>query len=261
MDFTRKKYRELLVGLKASGYEFITFADYCRNVRPSHFAIMRHDVDLRPVHSLATAKIEADMGIRASYYFRAVPESWNEAVIKEIASLGHEVGYHYESLTTTNGDMKAAYEDFKMNLNELRLLAPVQTICMHGSPKSMYDSKAIWKSGHSYRELEIIGEPYFDVDFSDVFYLTDTGRRWDGYKVSVRDRIDKYQDIWCENGLVFHTTDDIIKGLLDHTVPPRLMITTHPQRWNDSLASWIKELVLQYCKNIVKFVLVRVGRQ
>ncbi len=35
----------------------------------------------------------------------------------------------------------------------------------------------------------IIGEPYFDVDFSRVFYLTDTGRRWDGDAVSVRDKV------------------------------------------------------------------------
>jgi hypothetical protein len=34
----------------------------------------------------------------------------------------------------------------------------------------------------------IIGEPYFDVDFSKMLYLTDTGRRWDGGIVSVRDK-------------------------------------------------------------------------
>ena len=36
----------------------------------------------------------------------------------------------------------------------------------------------------------------FDVDFSQLFYLTDTGRCWDGYKVSVRDKIPVYQDQW-----------------------------------------------------------------
>ena len=44
-------------------------------------------------------------------------------------------------------------------------------------------------SFYHYRDLGIIGEPYFDIDFSEVLYLTDTGRRWDGGKVSVRDKI------------------------------------------------------------------------
>ena len=38
-------------------------------------------------------------------------------------------------------------------------------------------------------DFGIIAEPYFDVDFDEVFYLTDTGRRWDGDSVSVRDKV------------------------------------------------------------------------
>ena len=42
---------------------------------------------------------------------------------------------------------------------------------------------------YDYRDYGIIAEPYFDVDFDEVFYLTDTGRRWDGDSVSVRDKV------------------------------------------------------------------------
>ncbi|MFO8089187.1 MAG: hypothetical protein R6U13_05065 [Desulfatiglandaceae bacterium] len=134
------------------------------------------------------AKLEYGMGVVATWYFRAVPESWDEAVIREISSLGHEIGYHYENLSTCNGDMEKAFADFKANLERLRKPAPVSTICMHGSPRSRWDSRDLWKR-YDYRKLEIIGEPYLDVDFNDVFYLTDTGRRWDGWKVSVRDKL------------------------------------------------------------------------
>ena len=125
------------------------------------------------------------------YYFRAVPESWDEDIIKLIALLGHEIGYHYESLTTCNGDVDAAYKDFCTNLERLRKIVPVRSICMHGSPRSPFDSKDIWKK-YDYHKLGIENEPYLDTDFSKVFYLTDTGRRWDGYKVSVRDKIPQY---------------------------------------------------------------------
>ena len=59
---------------------------------------------------------------------------------------------------------------------------------MHGSPMSPYDNRLLWTK-YDYRDYGIIGEPYFDVDFSEVAYYTDTGRRWDGDSVSVRDKM------------------------------------------------------------------------
>ena len=98
--------------------------------------------------------------------------------------------------------------------------------------------------------------PYLDTDFSKVLYLTDTGRRWDGFKVSVRDKIEGYQEEWNEKGWSFHSTDDIIKALQENRLPDQLMITTHPQRWNDFGISWIKELIMQNIKNVVKSALL-----
>ena len=249
MDFTIKKYKKLLHALQDAGYEFQTFESFLK-MPAERVVILRHDVDLLPANSLAFAKIQAEKGIKGSYYFRAVPESWDDNIIREISKLGHEIGYHYENLTVTNGDVDKAYEDFKTNLEKLRKLAPVSTICMHGSPRSQWDSKDIWKK-YDYRQLGIIGEPYFDVDFDEVFYLTDTGRRWDGWKVSVRDKVPQ-QEKWEKQGLVFHSTDDIIEGLHQRKLPGKIMFTFHPQRWNDNVMPWIKELILQNAKNSIK---------
>lgn len=256
MDFTKKKYAQLVQSLKDGGYSFATYADYCVGHVPERFVILRHDVDLKPLNSLEIAKIEKRLGAIASYYFRSVPESWDERIIKEISSLGHEIGYHYESLTTCNGDMEAAYRDFCGNLERLRALTDVQTICMHGSPRSEFDSKDLWKK-YDYKGLGIIGEPYLTTDFSKMFYLTDTGRRWDGYKVSVRDKIEKWQDKWITMGWTFHSTDDIILALVGERLPNQLMITTHPQRWTDSKVEWTKELLLQKLKNVIKGIIAK----
>jgi len=70
------------------------------------------------------------MGINSTYYFRSVPASWDEAVIKEVAALGHEVGYHYEDLSIMNGDKEKATKHFKQQLERLRKPYPVETICM-----------------------------------------------------------------------------------------------------------------------------------
>ena len=255
MDFTRGKYVQLLLQLKESGYEFITYADYCNGNLPQRFVILRHDVDSKPENSLDIAKEEERLGAKATYYFRAVPESWNQEIILAIHEMGHEVGYHYESLATCNGHLRRAFDDFKKNLEKLRELVPVSTICMHGSPRSVHDNKDLWIL-YDYKTLDIIGEPYLSTDFSKVLYLTDTGRRWDGYKVSVRDKIRDFQEEWNAKGWSFRSTNGIIHALQENRMPDQMMITTNPQRWGELGMAWFTELVSQNSKNIVKRVIV-----
>ncbi len=253
MDFTLNQYKLLLKSLRTEAYNFQTFDEFIREPEPKSI-VLRHDVDLLPQNALRFAKIQAEFGVQGSYYFRAVPQSWDEKVIKEIAGLGHEVGYHYENMDTTNGDIDKAWDDFRYQLDNLRRVVEVKTICMHGSPRSKYDNREIWKK-YEYRGLGIIGEPYCDVNFDKVFYLTDTGRRWDGWRSSVRDKVEQ-QEEWIKKGLVFHSTNDIIKALGESILSDQIMFTFHPQRWHDNRVLWFKELVLQKAKNEIKKVLI-----
>ena len=258
MDFTLKKYAILLDALKKAGYTFVTFRYYCEHkeeLEVSRFVILRHDIDLKARNALTIAQIEHERGIAASYYFRVVEQSNKPEIIKAVVELGHEIGYHYEDMTICDGDVEKALAHFKSHLDYFRLFYPVMTICMHGSPRSKYDSRDLWKR-YDYHDYGIIGEPYFDVDFSKVFYLTDTGRRWDGSNVSVRDKIPVYQDQWSKEGLVYHSTDDIINASGNGTLPQRLMMTTHPQRWTNAWGEWLMEKSLQSVKNVVKRMLV-----
>tara|TARA_B100000768_G_C11218825_1_gene349519 strand:- start:191 stop:982 length:792 start_codon:yes stop_codon:yes gene_type:complete len=259
MDFTITSYKPLLNALQDRNYSFLTFQDFL-NSKKEKQVVLRHDVDLLPKNSLRFAKIQASLGIKGTYYFRAVPESWDENIIKEIEALGHEVGYHYENMDTCNGDVDKSWDDFRYHLDKLRKLVEVKTICMHGSPRSKFDNKEIWNK-YDYRSLQITGEPYYDVDFDKVFYLTDTGRRWDGWKTSVRDKVPQ-QDLWVKQGLKFHSTQDIIDtvttGNIESEVnmPNKIMFTMHPQRWSEGGVPWLKELVLQNLKNQVKKVMI-----
>ena len=142
-----------------------------------------------------------------------------------------------------------AYESFQRNLENLRKIVPINTICMHGSPRAKYDNKMIWTK-YNYRDLGLIGEPYFDIDFNEFLYLTDTGRRWNGDKVSVRDKVNsKYK-------FDLKSTQDVINAIPQF--PDQIMITIHPQRWDDRFFPWAKELVTQNIKNIVKWGLIKV---
>ena len=260
-DFTIDKYTKLLNCLQNAGFRFVTFEEYCTNKEAfleQKYVILRHDVDLKAENSLATAKIEASLGIKASYYFRVVKQSNKPEIIKEIVSLGHEIGYHYEDLTICAGDVEKAIGHFVKWLKYFCQYYPVKTICMHGSPRSRFDSRDLWKQ-YDYHDFGIIGEPYFDVDFSKVFYLTDTGRRWDGFNVSLRDKVPIYQDEWIRQGLVYHSTDDILAAVKQDKLPKQLVMTTHPQRWTDRYGEWLKERVMQSSKNMVKSLIVKLN--
>lgn len=242
MDFTLEKYRELIERLKGCGIEYR----------------LRHDVDLRPDRSLQVAVLEHEAGVTASYYFREANFDSDAATIRRIADMGHTIGYHYESLTTCRGNMSAAYNDFCRNLERLRRLAPVATACAHGSPGSPWDSQDIWKE-HDIRKLGIDYEPMMDTDFSRTLYLTDTGRRWDGWRMSVRDKVPQYQQQWEQEGLRFRTTDDILLALGNPQHPihsKSLLINTHPQRWMPFSPQWVKEITVQKMKNIAKWAIV-----
>lgn len=328
-DFTLKIYNQLLEKLLGKGYGFATFGQWAeqkeqilrqaqdaRTQSAMHLplCILRHDVDKLPENSLATAKIENELGIRGTYYFRIVPDSFDEQIIREIATLGHEIGYHYEEVdfawreingqwSMFDGQLKRkikevsreiksqmsnvkskeilrqaqndneamitlAYDMFKKNLERIRKVAPVSTICMHGSPLSPYDNKMIWTK-YDYRELGLIGEPYFDIDWNEFGYLTDTGRRWNGSDVSVRDKVvNKNVQLTIRHGGQVNNaqsasadrlkrTQDIIYAIEQNKLPDKVMITVHPQRWTDSYFAWGKELVLQNVKNVVKGLIVK----
>ena len=111
MKFTLNAYITLLETLLAQGFTFQPFAAFMQ-IPVNRGIILRHDVDRRPGNALKTARMEHDLGIPASYYFRAVPESWDAAAIRKIAGLGHEIGYHYENLSACKGDFERAWEDF-----------------------------------------------------------------------------------------------------------------------------------------------------
>lgn len=187
-----------------------------------------------------------------------VPQSYDERVIRQIVNLGHEVGYHYETMDTCKGDVDKAYDEFCRNLEKFRKLTPIQTISMHGSPMSPFDNRAIWLK-YDYKPLGIIAEPYFDISFNKLFYITDTGRRWDGHLFNVRDKATKENPVTNPDFLNrrYHSTSDIINAINNDTFPMQTMLNFHPQRWSDSFVPWMKELLWQNVKNVVKRVLIQ----
>lgn len=248
-DFTVTMYNRMIEGLNSAGYEFQTFRDFL-NEGKAKGVILRHDVDKLPHNALRFANLEKEMGVRASYYFRIVKGSFDPVIIKQIESLGHEIGYHYEDMDLCKGDIDKAYHSFRANLEIFRKLTPISTVCMHGSPMSQYDNRDMWGK-HSYKADGIIGEPYFDIDYNKMLYITDTGRKWNNSEASIRDKVTTNFNIEVKS------TRQLIHLAKTGQLPDRIMINTHPQRWTNNMGLWVKELVWQGIKNQVKRLVIK----
>lgn len=250
-DFTLHIYKELLTSAIDAGYVLTSYEDYILNGHNyKKVFILRHDVDALPENSYQTALIEKELGAKGSYYFRVVKKSLQPNIIERIKDLGHEIGYHYEDMALCHGNVTKAYEHFKTKLEMFREYYPLKTICMHGSPLSKWDNRLLWVK-YKYKELGIIGEPYFDIDFKKVLYITDTGRMWNNETSSVRDRVESGYNF------TFNSTHDIIQAFKENKLPTQIMLNIHPQRWTNNAFLWRKEYVLQNFKNSIKKFLVK----
>jgi len=250
-DFTLQIYKELLVAAINAGYTLTSYEDYITNGNNyNKVFILRHDVDDLPENSYQTALVEKELGAKGSYFFRVVKQSLHPAIIEKIKNLGHEIAYHYEDMALCNGNIDKAFEHFKTKLEMFRKFYPVKTICMHGSPLSKWDNRLLWKK-YNYKDLGIIGEPYFDIDFKKVLYITDTGRMWNNETSSVRDKVESGYNF------KFDSTNAIIKAFHENKLPAQIMLNIHPQRWTDDYFLWTKEYIMQNMKNTVKKFLIK----
>lgn len=294
LDFSVSIFIHLLLTLKNHGYNFIPYANlfndrYLQN-NLSKIIILRHDVEDKYPNALRLAQIENNLGLKGSYYFRLSNHENLGEYIKRIASLGHEIGYHYDDLSVCKGNTNEAVSRFLKNLTYLRSFGTVETITMEGAPLSKFDNRDLWKIPLTPGLIDIIikdpslpsfvrtsfyenvkmtnlktlhyslfnikAEPYLDLDFNEFFYITDTGRCWNGYYYSVRDKIPQFKG-WIKNGFSYRTTQDIIKAVENNQFPSKTMITIHPQRWHDKPLPWVKEWIGQNIKNIFKYFLIK----
>lgn len=249
LDFTHNKYRQLCSSISGK-YTFLTMHEYVTAEKlPERFILMRHDVDKMAKNALKTASIEEEFGIKATYYFRTTKNSFVPSIIQEIEGMGHEVGYHYEVLSTAKGNYEKAIQIFENDVHKFRNICNLKTICMHGAVLSKYDNRDLWKS-YDYRDFGIHGEAYLSIG-ENLNYFTDTGRGWNS-KTNLRDFIPgKSEKLFAEN------TDDLIK-LIESSEINNFYISSHPDRWKSNIANWslfwLYDFVLNSGKKIVMAV-------
>ena len=220
VDFTLATYSRLIESILACGYKVITVSDYLAEnqrggTRTDPHLILRHDAEWNPRRALAMARIEATRGIKATYYFRADTRVYDLPVMRDIRDMGHEIGYHFNTLDRCGGDFAKAIALFQEDLVRFRRDGfPVTTVCSHGDPRvpkegyKVNNEILLHDSGIKER-TEILGEAYLDVAFDTLRYVSDVGIKW-SVVASTRELIEWFQ--------------------LER--PPLVYLLTHPDYWS-----------------------------
>lgn len=172
--FTHDWYRQFLRRLLADGYEFRSFADPPAEGE----VVLRHDVDLSVERAVEMARIEADLGVEATYFVLLTSPLYNplesdcREAIDEIASLGHDVALHFSTHLYWNAQdsptASAITQHVRQERAVLETIAPTAEVVSFHRPPS-------WVLDRTFDEFESAYAPAF---FSDVGYVADSTQRW-----------------------------------------------------------------------------------
>ena len=221
-------------------------ADEINDNLDTNWLLIKHDVETNVPKALKLAQIEHKYNIKATYYIQADLVEENHKTLQEIASLGHEVSYHYDVLDEFDGDMIEARESFVSNIEMFnRYGFDIKSICPHGNPIKIRDG---WSSNKDFfRDRDI------QKDFSDILDIV----------VALPNILDSYSYI-SDAGYSFKLISDVanndkkesrdkpISNLLDNINPnSKTILSTHPHRWESSSFKFILKV---YGFKIIKTV-------
>jgi hypothetical protein len=226
-DLTLSRYHDLLVAFRSEGYRISGVAEWLRGDRAGRRVIMRHDVDRRVSKAVAMARLEATLGISSTYYLRCGRRGFPDTAIREISALGHEVGYHYETLSECRGDAGCARKRLADNLQRFRRIAPCQTSCAHGAPLSRFDNRELLQNV-DLNVYGLIGDALLSFEDETLSYLTDTGGQFRSSTGpgNLRDGLRKRPPTYS---CVARNVSELILLVTNHPGP--FYLNVHPERW------------------------------
>lgn len=97
-DFIISHYREIIRAAKRN-YRFTSYHDVNK---PENFILWRHDCDYSLNRSLRLAQIEAEEGVKSTFFLLPHCEFYNlleksqSSIVKKIIELGHDIGLHFD---------------------------------------------------------------------------------------------------------------------------------------------------------------------
>ncbi len=238
-------YSKLIERLLEKGYRAGPVRDYFAGIEPPYL-FLRHDVDRLTFRAVDMAEAEAALGVHGSYYFRCDARMrFDERAIRRTAELGHEIGFHYETVVRMKGRAGDVFERFNQELAALRRIAPVKTATAHGSPLAKLSNMGYTRS-LDLAQFGLLGDPAVSIDFSRTLYITDTGGTY-GSGHNYRD--------WSDGrNLTRPMSPTQLAAWLEPANEPLAVLSSHPERWPSTLPGLVQAQFTDVLVNLLKAI-------
>ena len=192
---------------------------------------IKHDVETNVPKAVKIAQIEAKYGIKSTYFVQSYLLKDNLSLLSKIASLGHEVTYHYDVLDSNRGNFDKAEAEFLSCIEQFRNSGfEVRTVCPHGNPVMNRDG---WSSNKDFFRNSVVANRFsniFDIVVQakevikgEYSYISDAGYGWKLIGNVDNNDIQDSADVKVKN-----LTD--VTNMLKET--RRAIISSHPHRWS-----------------------------
>lgn len=236
-----QEYRRILATALQCGYNVCSVEQSLQILQqePERLFVLRHDVDQRSPGVVRLARIEAELGVSATYYFRKCTLDMEE--VEEVRKFGHEVSFHYETIAdyaiehriverkvmASKQHMEQCADRLEKDLQWFRgaVDAPCRTLASHGAPMNRQlglPNRLLFEWFCDLHErLEVLAETY------DRSYLG----RFDCY----------ISDTQMEINDGFRYNQHPLTAIANQI--PRIMMLTHPNHWAFALDTRVRRVI------------------
>jgi hypothetical protein len=101
--FSYNAFRGMVREIRSAGYEFVSFKGVLDAPPAAPYCLMRHDIDFDLSVACDLARVEAEEGVVATYFFMIRTNHYNvfaeegSILVREILGLGHDLGLHFDT--------------------------------------------------------------------------------------------------------------------------------------------------------------------
>jgi len=206
-DFSLDHYKEIINNALSAGYTFSGFQEPAKDMQ----IYLRHDVDVSLDMALRLAQVDADLGVRSTFFVLPNAPTYNiledDAIdkIDQMIALGHWVGLHIDLPKTQKDIVRTTYLMYGL----YKMILPIVPVVSYHRPSKL-DNRIFGM------QLRGLVNTYEDRFMKDCKYISDSRGQWQ-------------EGCPCR--------------VLADGVYPRVQLLTHPLWWVSGLDKAWDELV------------------
>ncbi len=179
---SRELYLDFLTKAKERGFSFVRFQDFLpgRAPLPRRYIVLRHDIDFAPSYSLQMAELEHAAGVNSTFFVLVDGHFYNplqsEIVrqIRQIRSLGHEIGLHFAVSTAVEADIGKEVA-FRLDLLSTIAGVTVQSFSQHDPVNAGFVAITLPPEHHDCVDARQV------IHDNDLLYVSDSAMMWRRY--------------------------------------------------------------------------------